>query len=92
MAIGPREVGFIIDVDTGKVARVEKGSDVRQTGPDPTIEKKPGEQDPPEEQAIGQEIDDIKRGKRHLRVAEIIQTTESPGCVYWNGKRWVKYC
>ena len=90
MAIGPREVSFTINVDTGKVT-VEKGSDVSQTGPDPAVDKKPGELQP-EEQAIGREIDDIKRGKRHLPVGEIIQINESPGCVYWNGKRWVKYC
>jgi hypothetical protein len=94
MAIGTREVGFIIDVDSGKLVRVEKGSGVTQTGPDPTIELIPGK-DPREEQQeqeIKHEVDDIKRGKRHLPVADIIQINESPGCVYWNGKRWVKYC
>lgn len=99
MAIGPREVAFTIDVDTGRVMNVEKGSGVTQTGPNPTVDppfQEPGKeqnsQEQQQERAIGDEIEDIKRGKRHLRVAEVIQITESPGCVYWNGKRWVKYC
>jgi hypothetical protein len=43
--------------------------------------------------AVKTEIDEIRRGKkRYLRVGEIIQTTESPGCVYWDGVRWIKFC
>ena len=42
---------------------------------------------------IKDEIDGIRRGnKRYLRIGEIIQTVESPGCVYWDGVRWVKFC
>lgn len=99
MAIGAREVRFTINVDTGKLVRVEKANDVQQTGPDPTLDpplQEPGRKQTSEEQQqerdIGQEIADIKRGERHLRVGEMIHTHESPGCVYWNGKRWVKYC
>ena len=44
-------------------------------------------------ESVEDEIKGIKRGKkRYLRVGEIIQTTDSPGCVYWDGIRWVKFC
>jgi hypothetical protein len=99
MAIGSREVSFTIDVDSGKLVRVEKGNEVVQTGPDPTLDpplqacnQQQNEEQAQEERTIGQEIADIRRSRRHLRVAEIIQTTNSPGCVYWDGIRWVRYC
>lgn len=92
MTIGRREVCFTVDVDSGKVVKVEKGLDVRQTGPDPTLDQGPDKQQDAEERDIGKEIAEIKRSKRHLRVGEIIHTHSSPGCVYWDGVRWVKYC
>ena len=82
-----REVSFIIDVDRGTV-RVVLGSSVTQNGPNPSAEGAATDI----ERGIGDEIGEIKRGRRHMRVSEILHTTESPGCVYWNGLRWVKYC
>ena len=99
MAIGSREVSFTINVDSGRLVCFEKGSSVIQTGPDPTLDpplqapnQEQTSEQQEEEQNIGQEIADIKRNMRHLRVAEITHTTESPGCVYWDGIRYVKYC
>lgn len=99
MAIGSREVSFTINVDSGKLVSVEKGSGVTQTGPDPTLDPpfqcSGTEQNAAEKQAeqdIGQEIADIKRSRAHLRVCEMTHTHSSPGCVYWDGVRFVRYC
>ena len=99
MAIGPREVSFTINVDSGKVVNHEKGSNVTQTGPDPeldapykAIDVEQSAEEQQEERDIGQEIADIKRSRTHVRVAEITHTHSSPGCVYWDGIRWVKFC
>jgi hypothetical protein len=90
MAIGNRQVSFTFDVDSGAIVDVVKGADVVRTGPDPR--ELPGAKEAAEV-GVGDEIAAIKRGeKRYKRIAEIIQTQESPGCVYWDGVRWVKYC
>jgi hypothetical protein len=90
MAIGNRQVSFTFDVDSGAIVDVVKGANVVQTGPDPR--ELPGEKGAAE-RGVGDEIAAIKRGeKRYKRIGEIIQTQESPGCVYWDGVRWVKYC
>ena len=99
MALGSREVSFIINVDSGKCVRAELGSGITQTGPNPNedppfkasgIEQNAAEQQ--EEQNIGQEIADNKRTRMYMRVCEITHTRSSPGCIYWDGVRFVRYC
>jgi hypothetical protein len=85
-----RWVTITIDVDSGEF-EIVKGSAVTQTG-DPTLVDPLTDPQRTVEESVGKEITDIKRGKkRFLRIAEIIHTNPS-GCVYWDGKRWVKYC
>ena len=45
-----------------------------------------------EEKSSKEEIEEIKKSKPYKRVGEIIQTNQSPGCVYWDGLSWVKWC
>jgi hypothetical protein len=88
--IGQRWVRITVDVDTGELL-VEKAASVEQTG-DPTLEDPLSDQQRAVEESVGKEIAEIKRGKkRFLRIGEIIHTNPA-GCVYWDGKRWVKYC
>jgi hypothetical protein len=91
VAIGQdRWVRITVDVDTGEFL-IEKAAGVDQTG-DPTLEDPLSDQARGVEEAVGKDIAEIKRGKkRFLRIGEIIHTNPN-GCVYWDGKRWVKYC
>jgi hypothetical protein len=85
-----RWVRITIDVDSGEF-EIEKGSAVQQTG-DPTLQDPLSDPQRTAEESVGKEIGEIKRGKkRFLRIAEIIHTNPT-GCVYWDGKRWVRYC
>jgi hypothetical protein len=81
MAIGEKFVLIRVDLETGEVdfpATTGVAQDeIRASGV----------------QSVKDEIEEIKRGKkRYLRVGEIIQTVSSPGCVYWDGIRWIKFC
>jgi hypothetical protein len=76
----PRFVTINVNVDTGEVSFSHTAGvqeeEIRTVG-----------------ESVEDEIKGIKRGKkRYLRVGEILQTTDSPGCVYWDGVRWVKFC
>lgn len=76
----PRVVTITVNVDTGEVSFSHTAGVVEDEN------RTSGE-------SVEDEIKGIKRGKkRYLRVGEILQTTDSPGCVYWNGVRWVKFC
>jgi hypothetical protein len=76
MAIGSRYITIRVDVDTGEYA-IEKSDNVTEV----------------RSEEIKKEIEAIRRGaKRFLRLGEIIQTKESPGCVYWDGVSWARYC
>jgi hypothetical protein len=81
MAVGDRYVTIKVDIETGEVefssSAGVQADEVRS----------------PEVESVKDEIEGIRRGKkRYLRVGEVIQTTQSPGCVYWDGVRWVKFC
>jgi hypothetical protein len=81
MALGDRVVTIRVDIETGEVELSASGGIQIEENRDKTLE------------SVEDEIKGIKRGKkRFLRVGEIIQTKESPGCVYWDGVRFVKYC
>jgi hypothetical protein len=81
MAIGSRFVTIKVDIDSGEVEFTPTaGVDAEETRS-------------PEVESVKDEIKGIRRGKkRYLRVGEILQTTESPGCVYWDGIRWIRFC
>lgn len=80
MSIGANFVTIKVDIETGEF-EFSTPSHVAQE-----------EERSANVQSVKDEIEEIKRGKRHLRVGEIIQTKNSPGCLYWNGIRWIKFC
>lgn len=81
MAVGEKFVTIRVDIETGEVDFA------------PSAGVKEEETRAKDLESVEDEIKGIRRGKkRYLRVGEIIQTKESPGCVYWDGIRFVKYC
>lgn len=81
MAIGARFVTIRVDIETGEVEFSQSAGVILDENRAQGVE------------SVKDEIKGIRRGnKRYLRVGEIIQTTESPGCVYWDGIRWIKFC